>query len=37
MKARWADELRVATPESLIEEVRRTLQDYQPPVASFDK
>jgi len=31
LKARWAQERRVVTPESLVEEVGRMLGDFQPP------
>ncbi len=34
LKARWADERRVVTPEDLVKKVRRTLGDFQPPAPS---
>jgi len=33
VKARWAQERRVVTPENLAEEVRQILSDFQPPGA----
>lgn len=33
VKARWAEERRVVTPENLVEEVRQILSDFQPPGA----
>ena len=34
LKMRWAEEQRVVTPESLVEEVRRALGSFQSPAPS---